>query len=142
MAALGLQHVGSSSLTRDQTWALHREHRVSHWTTIEVPSFNFLNYLFTLVKYTYHKTHHFTMYNSVTLSTFTSFCNRHHHSSLDLSHLPCPLRTPLVVQWLRLCTLNAGGRGLIPGQGTRSYMPQLKLLHAATKTQCRQINKY
>ena len=30
---------------------------------------------------------------------------------------------PLVVQWLRLCALNAGGTGLIPGQG-------LKILHA------------
>ena len=62
--------------------------------------------------------------------------------------------TSLVVQWLRLCAPNAGGLGLIPGQGTRSYMPQLrvcmlqlKILHAAakipcaaTKTRCRQIN--
>ena len=56
----------------------------------------------------------------------------------------------LVVQWLRLHTPNAGGLGLIPGQGTRSHMPQpsvrmpkLKILdapkipHAATKTQCK-----
>ena len=27
-------------------------------------------------------------------------------------------RTSLAVQWLRLCTSNAGGIGLIPGQGT------------------------
>ena len=40
------------------------------------------------------------------------------------------------------------GPGLIPGQGTRSLMPQLKIPHvattiprAATKTRCRQINK-
>ena len=42
--------------------------------------------------------------------------------------------------------------GSIPGQGTRSHMLQLKILHmpkrrlkilcAATKTQCSQINKY
>ena len=32
----------------------------------------------------------------------------------------------LVVQWLRLCTSNAGGPGSIPGQGTRSYMLQLR----------------
>ncbi|TEA28488.1 hypothetical protein DBR06_SOUSAS2010115, partial [Sousa chinensis] len=45
----------------------------------------------------------------------------------------------LVVQWLRLCTPNAGGLGLIPRQGTRSHMPQLrvhvlqlKIPHAAT----------
>ena len=33
------------------------------------------------------------------------------------------LGTSLVVQWLRLCALNAGGLGSIPGQGTRSRMP-------------------
>ena len=31
--------------------------------------------------------------------------------------------TFLVVQWLRLCTPNAGGLGLIPGRGIRSHMP-------------------
>ena len=70
--------------------------------------------------------------------------------------------TSLVVQWLRLCAPNAGGPGSIPGQGTRSHMPQLrvrmpqlKILHAATKishtatkipraatkTRCSQIQK-
>ena len=34
--------------------------------------------------------------------------------------------TSLVVQWIILCTPNAGGPGSIPGQGTRSHM------HAAT----------
>ena len=43
------------------------------------------------------------------------------------------LGTSLVVQWLRLRTPNAGGLGSIPGQGTRSHMPQLKSLHATTK---------
>ena len=33
-----------------------------------------------------------------------------------------------------LCS-NAGGLGLIPGWGTRSHMPQLKILHAAMKTE-------
>ena len=37
--------------------------------------------------------------------------------------LACSLKqgpqTSLVVQWLRLCTPNAGGTGLIPGQGTK-----------------------
>ena len=28
---------------------------------------------------------------------------------------------------------NAGGPGSIPGQGTRSHMPQLKILFAASK---------
>jgi len=47
----------------------------------------------------------------------------------------------LVVQWLRLQATNAGGLGLIPSQETRSHMlqlrvcmPQLKILHAASKT--------
>ena len=55
-----------------------------------------------------------------------------------------PLRkgggTPLLNQWLRTCSSNAGGSSSIPGQGTRSHMPQLrvdmtqlKLLHALTE---------
>ena len=34
--------------------------------------------------------------------------------------------TSLVVQWLRLYTPKAGAWGSIPGQGTRSHIPQLK----------------
>ena len=34
--------------------------------------------------------------------------------------------TSLVVQWLRLHAPSAGGPGLIPGQGTRSHMQQLR----------------
>ena len=41
--------------------------------------------------------------------------------------------TSLVVQWLRLHAANAGGLGLIPGQGTRSHMLQLKNSYTATK---------
>ena len=44
------------------------------------------------------------------------------------------LGTPLVVQWLKLCSPNAGDAGSVPGQGTT-------IPHAATKTQCSQINK-
>ena len=36
------------------------------------------------------------------------------------------LKTQMMVQWLRLCTPSAGGLGSIPGQGTRSHMPQLR----------------
>ncbi|TEA33613.1 hypothetical protein DBR06_SOUSAS3910181, partial [Sousa chinensis] len=50
----------------------------------------------------------------------------------------------LVVQWLRLHAPKAGGLGSIPGQGTRSHMPQLrvcmlqlKILHAATEDPAR-----
>ena len=45
-----------------------------------------------------------------------------------------------MLQWLRLCILNEEGPGLIPGQGTRIHMLQLrvrvcylKTLHAKTK---------
>ena len=34
--------------------------------------------------------------------------------------------TSFVVQWLRLCSPNTGGPASIPGQGTRSRMPQLR----------------
>ena len=34
--------------------------------------------------------------------------------------------TSFMVQWLRLHAPNAGGPGLIPGQGTRSRMLQLE----------------
>ena len=51
-----------------------------------------------------------------------------------------------MLQWLRLHAPNAGDPGLIPDQGTRSHMPQLRS-HAATtdparlnKTRCGQIN--
>ena len=47
----------------------------------------------------------------------------------------------IAVQWLRLHAPNVGGPGSIPGQGTRSNMPQLKISHAATKTRCSQISK-
>ena len=47
----------------------------------------------------------------------------------------------MVVQWLTLRAPKAGGLGLIPGQGSRSHMPQLKTQSAATKTWSSQINK-
>ena len=37
------------------------------------------------------------------------------------------LGTSLVIQWLRLYAPNAGEPGLIPGWGTRSYVPQLRV---------------
>ena len=36
------------------------------------------------------------------------------------------LGASLVVQWLRLCTPNAGGLGSIPDQGIRPHMLQLR----------------
>ena len=47
----------------------------------------------------------------------------------------------LVVQWLRSHVPNARRPGSMPGQETRPHMLQLKILHAATRTQCSQINK-
>ena len=54
-----------------------------------------------------------------------------------------------MIQWLRLRAPNPGGLSSIPGQGTRSHLlqlrvrvPQLRILHVTTKTQCSQINKY
>ena len=45
------------------------------------------------------------------------------------------LGTSLVAHWLRLHAPNAGGPGLIPGQGTRSHMhAAAKSSHAATKS--------
>ena len=44
--------------------------------------------------------------------------------------------TSLVAQCLRLCGPSGGGLGLIPGQGTKSHMLQLKKIpHATTKIQ-------
>ena len=57
------------------------------------------------------------------------------------------METSLLVQWLRLHAPYAGGTSSIPGQGTRSHqlqlrvhMPQIKILHAATKNWCSQMN--
>ena len=61
--------------------------------------------------------------------------------SKDLRKVKIIWGTSLVVQWLRLHTPNAGGLGSIPGQGTGSHMPQLKIPHAAINTRCSQINK-
>ena len=52
------------------------------------------------------------------------------------------LGTSLVVQWPGLRAPNAAGPGLIPAQGTRSCMLQLKILHDAKKIWCSQTNKY
>ena len=41
-----------------------------------------------------------------------------------------------MVQWLRFHVANSGDLGFIPGQGARSYMPQLR-----PKTQHSQIDK-
>ena len=52
------------------------------------------------------------------------------------------LQHSLLVQRLRLWAPNTGGPGSIPGQGTRSHMPQLNTLCTTTKTQRSWLNKY
>ena len=49
--------------------------------------------------------------------------------------------TSLVVQWLRLCSPNAGGVGAITSQRLRSHTPQLKALHAAPKRAAKERDK-
>ena len=45
--------------------------------------------------------------------------------------------TSLLVQWLRLCTPNAGDPGPIPDEGIRSHMQHLRVhSHAATRKSC------
>ena len=74
--------------------------------------------------------------------------------ALNTKHHPCDYNAqwwglPLLVQWLRLWAPSIGGLSLIPGQGTRSPKPQLrvcmpqlrsKIPHATAKTQWIQIN--
>ena len=71
------------------------------------------------------------------------------NSSSPFKLKPGHAGTFLLVQWLRYHTPNAEGLGSIPGQGTRSHMPQLRIcmpqpktLHVTTKTWYSQINKY
>ena len=45
--------------------------------------------------------------------------------------------TSLVVRWLRLYAPNAGDPGSIPGQGTRTHMPQLSVLMPQLKDPAR-----
>lgn len=49
------------------------------------------------------------------------------------------LGSSLVVQWLGLGILNAGRLGCIPGLGTRSSMPQLRLGAAKLKTKSKKV---
>ena len=47
-----------------------------------------------------------------------------------------------MVQWLRFHAPKVSILRLIPGQETKSYMLQLKILRASTKIWYSQINKY
>ena len=51
--------------------------------------------------------------------------NRYHKTkSTQKITLEKGIGTSPLVQWPRLCALNAGGPGSIPGWGNRSHMPQ------------------
>ena len=47
--------------------------------------------------------------------------------------------TSLVVQWLRFCAPNVAGSDMIPGQGTRSHIIQLKDTGCWNKDQISQV---
>ena len=65
-----------------------------------------------------------------------SHCGKWSSGSLSSQNMG----TSLVVQWLRLCIINAGGPSSILCQGNRSHAAT-NSLHATTKTQHSQINK-
>ena len=58
----------------------------------------------------------------------------------DVANAKQVLGTSPEAQWLRLCAPNAGGLGLILGQGTRPHGPQLKLPRTSDKTWHSQIS--
>ena len=67
--------------------------------------------------------HPLTFPSSTVTSSERLFSTTFPKTSTQLKESAC--RTSLVVQWLRLCTPNAGNLSSIPGQGARSYMLQL-----------------
>ena len=60
-------------------------------------------------------------------------CGPWGHKELDMTER-LTLLLSLVVQWLRLCTLNAEGLDSISGQGTRSYKPHSETNKYLNKT--------
>ena len=82
-------------------------------------------WVFNKCVFYYHYCYYDYCYNSHQAFTLplSHYIPHHDYNTISLKHC---LRTSTVVQWLRLCTPNAGGRGSIPGQGTRVHMLQLK----------------
>ena len=68
------------------------------------------------------------------------------HSKDSVSFQKYNSGASLVAHWLRLCAPKAWGLGLIPGQGTRSHMAQLKrsctLQERSQMLQLSQINTF
>ena len=85
------------------------------------------------------KSPHLSYYIFFLIHTLSAPCLQRHISCQDYWYL---FGTTWVIQGPRLCVPRSGSPGLIPGQGTRSHMSQLKILHATIKTQWSQINKY
>ena len=62
-----------------------------------------------------------------TLDLFFSIQNMWNLSSENMRFKISRSWASLVVQWLRLGAPNSGDLGSVPGQGTRSHMPQLRV---------------
>ena len=59
------------------------------------------------------------MWNSKLKDAFKNFWRENKQKQNVYKEIRNILGTSLVVQWLRLCTSNAGGMGSIPGQETK-----------------------
>ena len=126
--------------------------QIFSWLTLSPPPKLYSNVTFSMTSFltTFSKLQSYThipcipfsaLYFSSTLITIQSKLDNIGIGALTLRTLENPhIGTTLVVQWLRLHAPNAGGPGSIPGWGTRSrmpqlrvHMPQLKILQATTK---------
>ena len=100
-----------SSQPRDRTWVFHIAGRfLTVWATKEA----------------------LLSFNSMLITSYI-WCLPLQHSLfrpplvvLFLHYRKKAAGTSLVVQWLRLWAPNAGGPNSVPGQETRSYVPQLR----------------
>ena len=79
--------------------------------------------------------------NNLFLGVYQREMNTCSYKNLNMNFIAVSLpeqenpRTSLAVQWLRLCVSNAGGVGLIPGQGT-------KIPHTAQHSQKKKGRKW
>ena len=104
---------------------------LSRWTFVGKVLFMLFNIQWLFIAESVYKT------AGVPFQWHSSMSRKEGKSGL-YSHSNMHLWTSLVVQWVRLHAPNAGGPGLIPGQGTRSHMPQLRVLMLQLKTRaCR-----
>ena len=95
-------------------------HRDTHTHRNYVEVMNVIH-LDSLIVVSFHNVYINQNIKLYTLNIYTTFIYQRY---LNKVVLRLHLGTPLVVQGLRLCASNAGGPGSIPGQGTRSRIPQ------------------